>query len=142
MMAFPTSKNEGEGSGEGRSKPSIVILTLICALKVWFPCYWPRLSLRKVFIHNYTEGDREDKKMPYNQNVSVCAGEVSIKVLNEFVSSCGSLLTGGCQRDNRTLFQVLKKSRSGDEGKDSPQELKIVSFHFRSTPSSHLLLDI
>lgn len=113
-MAFPTSKSEGEGSGEWRSKPSIVILILICALKVWFPCHWPRLSLRKVFIHNYTEGDREmTKRCLTTRNVSVYAGEVSIKVLNEFVSSCGSLLMGGCQREDSTLFQVLKNPEAG-----------------------------
>lgn len=122
MMAFPTSKSEGEGSGEGRSKPSIVILTLICALKVWFPCYWPRLSLRKVFIHNYTEGDRgKTKRCLTTRNVSVCSREVSIKVLNEFVSSCGSLLTGGCRREDRTLFQVLKKvQKRGWGGRFAP----------------------
>lgn len=73
-MALSTSQSEGEGGGKGRSKPSIVILTFICVLKVWFPCYWPRLSLRKLFIHNDTEGDREmTKGCLANRNVSVYA---------------------------------------------------------------------
>lgn len=70
-----------KGRGEGRSKPSMVILTSVWFLKVWLPCYWSQLSLRKLAIHSGTEGNKEmTKRELTNRNVNVYVGKVTASI--------------------------------------------------------------